>query len=112
VGYLLGIYRIAPGLEVEAQCIAESELLRAYKKTQAAVLNDRKLRAFVNEVFVSRLLDWDQFVAGYLGGRTGWKSRMKRIFKEKGYERDAFEYYSDACDKYRGFIERNSFLYL
>jgi hypothetical protein len=112
VGYLLGIYRIDPRLEFEAQYVAETELLRAYKKTQAAVLNDCKLRAFVNEVFVSRLLDWDQFVAGYLGGKNGWKSRMKRIFKEKGYERDAFEYYSEACEKYRGFIERNSFLYL
>lgn len=112
VGYLLGIYRIDSRLEAEAQCIAENELLRAYKKTQQAIVNDRKLRAFVNDVFVERLLDWDQFVAGYLGGKSGWKSRMKRIFKEKGYERDAFEYHWESCEKYRGFIERNSFLYL
>ncbi len=112
VGYLLSIYRIDSRLETEAQCIAENELLRAYKKTQQSVLNDGKLRAFVNEVFVERLLDWDQFVAGYLSGKNGWKSRMKRIFKEKGYERDAFEYYAEACEKYRGFIERNSVLYL
>lgn len=112
VGYLIGIYRIDTSLKAEAFRVAESELRAAYKKTQHAILNDRKLRAFVSEVFVSRLLDWDEFVAGHLGSKKGWKARMKRMFKEKGYESDAFEYYSEAVDKYRGFIERNSFLYL
>ena len=112
VGYLIGIYRVDASLEAEARCVAETELRAAYKKTQHAVLHDRKLRAFVSEVFVSRLLDWDEFVAGYLRSKKGWKTRMKRIFKEKGYESDAFEYYSEAVEKYRGFIERNSFLYL
>jgi hypothetical protein len=112
VGYLIGIYRIDSSLEAEARCIAETELRASYKKTQHAVLNDRKLRAFVSEVFVSRLLDWDEFVAAHLGSKKGWKTRMKRIFKEKGYESDAFEYYAQAVEKYRGFIERNSFLYL
>ena len=112
VGYLVSIYRINHRLEAEAQCVAENELRAAYKKTQQAVLNDRKLRAFVSDVFVSRLLDWDQFVSGYLHPERGWKARMKRIFKEKGYESDAFEYYNEACEKYRGFIERNAFLYV
>jgi hypothetical protein len=112
VGYLLSIYRIDRALEAEAQRVAETELLAAYKKTQQAVLNDRKLRAFFSETFVNRLLDWDMFVAGYLRREPGWKPRMKRMFKDKGYEPDAFEYYSEAVEKYRGFIERNSFLYM
>jgi len=112
VGYLVGIYRIDRGLEAEAQCIAESELRRAYKKTQQAVLNDRKLRAFLSDTFVRRLLDWDEFVTGHLHPKKGWKTRMKRMFKAKDYEPDAFEYYSEACEKYRGFIERNAFLYV
>jgi hypothetical protein len=97
-------------LEAEAQRVAESELLRAYKKTQQAVLSDRKFRAFFSDVFVSRLLDWDRFVAGYLRGDS--ETKMKRIFKGKGYEPDTFEYYSEAVEKFRGFIERNAFLYL
>ena len=109
---MLSIYRIDSSLEAEAQVIAETELRRAYKMTQHAVLTDRELRAFVSDVFVDRLLDWDEFVAGYLRPTKGWKTRMKRIFKEKGYEPDAFEYYTEAVEKYRGFIERNSFLYL
>ena len=112
VGYLLSIYRIDSCLAAKAQQLAETELLRAYKKTQEAVLNDRKLRAFVSDVFVSRLLDWDQFVSGFLHPLRGWETRMKRVFKDKGYEPDAFEYYAEACEKYRGFIERNAFLYL
>jgi hypothetical protein len=112
VGYLLSIYRIDRRLEAEAQCVAETELRAAYKKTQQTVLNDRKLRAFVSDVFVSRLLDWDQFVSGYLHSERGWETRMKRIFKEKDYESDAFAYYKEACEKYRGFLERNAFLYV
>jgi hypothetical protein len=112
VGYLIGIYRIDSSLAAEAQCIAETELRAAYKKTQHAVLTDRRLRAFVSDVFVSRLLDWDEFVVGHLRSEKGWKTRLKRIFKDKGYESDAFEYYTEAVEKYRGFIERNAFLYL
>jgi hypothetical protein len=112
VGYLLRIYRIDSALEAEAQGIAETELRAAYKKTQHAVLTDRKLRAFVSDVFVSRLLDWDHFVAGYLRGEKGWEARMKRIFKDKGYEPDTFESYTTPGQKYGGFIERNLFLYL
>jgi hypothetical protein len=76
------------------------------------VLNDRKLRAFFSDVFVDRLLDWDLFVVEFLKRKTGWKTRMKRMFKDKGYEPDAFDYYSEAVEKYRGFIDRNAFLYL
>ena len=115
VGYLLSIYRIDSGLEAEAQRIAETELLHAYKKTKHSVLNDRKLRAFLSETFVNRLSDWDEFVAGYLRGdhkRSTWKKKMKQTFKAKDYDGDAFEYYAEACEKYRGFIERNAFLYL
>jgi hypothetical protein len=115
VGYFLRIYRIDSSLETEAQGIAEGELLRAYKKTQHAVLTDRRLRAFFSETFVSRLLDWDHFAAGYLRGdheRSGWKKKMKQMFASKEYEADAFEYYEEACEKHRGFVERNAFLYL
>jgi hypothetical protein len=111
-GYLCSIYRMSSALESEALRVAETELLSAYKKTQHAVLTDRKLRAFFSDTFVERLLDWDTFVAGYLKRESGWKTRMKRMFKDKGYESDAFEYYSEAVEKYRGFIDRNSFLYL
>jgi hypothetical protein len=115
VGYLIGIYRVDRSLEAEAQRIAENELLAAYKKTQHALLTDRKLRAFVSDVFVNRLLDWDTFAAGYLRGdhhRSAWKKEMKRMFASKEYEPDAFEYYTEACDKFRGFLERNAFLYV
>lgn len=112
VGYLLGIYRIDRAVEAEAQRAGESELKAAYKKTQQAVVNDRKLRAFFTDEFVERLLDWDRFVAGYLNRERGWEPRMKRIFKEKGYESDAFQYYKEAAEKYRGFLDRNAFLYV
>jgi hypothetical protein len=36
---------------------------------------------------------------------------MKKMFAEKGYDSDAFDYYKQAADKGRGFLERNAFLY-
>ncbi|HKR14241.1 MAG TPA: hypothetical protein VJT15_19405 [Pyrinomonadaceae bacterium] len=112
VGYLLGIYRIDGAVEAEAQRVAESELKAVYKKTQQAIVNDRKLRAFFTDEFVSRLFDWDRFVAGFLNRERGWEKKMKRIFKEHKYESDAFDYYMEAAEKNRGFLDRNAFLYV
>jgi DUF971 family protein len=115
VGYLMSIYRIGSELETRAQVLAETELKAAYDKTHRAMLNDRRLRAFFSDVFMSRLFDWDEFVRGYLDGQgqsAKWKKKMKKLFAEKGYEKDAFDYFTQAADKGRGFLERNSFLFL
>jgi DUF971 family protein len=112
VGYLMNIYRIGSELETRAQALAEQELKAAYDKTHRAMLNDQRLRAFFSDVFMSRLFDWDEFVRGYLGGQDAkWKKQMKKMFAEKGYEKDAFDYYTQAADKGRGFLERNAFLF-
>lgn len=112
VGYLMSIFRIGSDVEVRAHALAEKELKAAYDKTHHAMLNDQRLRAFFSDVFMSRLFDWDEFVRGYLGGQSEkWKKKMKKMFAEKGYEADAFDYYTQAADKGRGFLERNAFLF-
>jgi DUF971 family protein len=114
VGYLISIYRIGSELETRAHALAEKELKAAYDKTHQAMLNDQRLRAFFTDVFMSRLFDWDEFVRGYLGGQgqdAKWKKKMKKMFADKGYEKDAFEYYTEAAEKGRGFLERNAFLF-
>ena len=112
VGYLIGIYRIDGELEARAHALAENELKAAYDKTHAAMLNDQRLRAFFSDIFLSRLFDWDEFVRGYLHGQSAtWKKKMKKLFAEKGYEADAFDYYVHAADHGRGFLERNRFLF-
>ena len=112
VGYLISIYRIGSELETRVQALAQEELKAAHDKTQQAMLNDQRLHAFFSDVFMSRLFDWDEFVRGYLGGQSEkWKKKMKKMFAEKGYEKDAFEYYTQAADKGRGFLERNRFLF-
>jgi len=40
-----------------------------------------------------------------------WEDEMKRMFAEKGYDRDAFEYFTKAAERHRGFLERNAFLW-
>ena len=112
VGYLMSIYRIGSELEACAQALAEEELKAAYHKTHRAMLDDRRLRAFFSDVFMSRLFDWDEFVRGYLNGQSAaWKKKMKKLFAEKGYEANAFDYYTQAAEKGRGFLERNAFLF-
>jgi len=112
VGYLVSIYRIGSELETRALALAETELKAAYDKTHVAMLNDRRLRAFFSDIFMSRLFDWDDFVRGYLDGQSAkWKKKMKKLFAEKGYEKDAFDYFMQAADTGRGFLERNRFLF-
>jgi len=111
-GCLQRIYRTSAEVENRAQALAETELKTAYRKTQQALATNAKLRAFFSKTFLSRLLDWDQFVAGYLLRRNGrWQSKMKQFFADKGYEPDTFDYYAQAIEKHKGFFERNGSLF-
>ena len=112
LGCLQRIYRAGASLEKRAQSLAETEMKAAYKRTQRELVTNTKLRAFFSETFLGRLLDWDQFVAGYCNGRDGdWQSKMKRLFADKGYEPDTYDYYAQAIEKNKGFFERNGFLF-
>ena len=112
VGYLSGIYRIDSEHEARAQSLANEVFKAAYRKTQQAILKDVRLHAFFSEVFRSRMFDWDEFARGFLNGRSAkWEKQMRKLFAKKGYEADAFEYYTEAAEKGRGFLERNRFLY-
>jgi hypothetical protein len=112
VGYLLSIYRIDAELEARAQSLANEWFKAAYRETQHAILNDVRLHAFFSDVFRSRMFDWDEFAHGFLNGQGAkWEKKMRSLFAEKGYEADAFEYYTEAAEKGRGFLERNRFLY-
>jgi len=112
VGCLQKIYRTSAQLNRKAKTLAKTELKASYRRTQQALTTNAKLRAFFGDVFLSRLSDWDQFVTGYLNGRDRqWQTEMKRMFSEKGYEPDTFDYYAQAVEKYKGFFERNGFLF-
>jgi DUF971 family protein len=112
LGCLQRIYRAGASLEKRAQALAETEMKAAYKKTQRELATNEKIGAFFSDTFLSRLLDWDQFVRGYCNGRDGrWQSKMQRLFADKGYEPDTYEYYAQAIEKHKGFFERNGFLF-
>ena len=112
MGYLQRIYRTSAPVEKKARALAKTELKAAYQKTLSAMTSNAKLRGFFGSVFLSRLFDWDDFVAGYLNGRDeSWQAQMKQLFKQKGYEPDTFEYYAQAVESYKGFFERNGFLF-
>jgi hypothetical protein len=113
VGCLQSIYRPNTALETEAQVVAAAELRAAYRKTLSALSSNNKLRGFFIDVFLGRVYDWDQFVAGYLNGRDErWQTEMKKLFAKKGYEPDTFATYAEAVEQHKGFFERNGFLFL
>jgi DUF971 family protein len=113
LGCLQSIYRPSAALETEAQMVADAELKTAYGKTLAALASSVKLRGFFSDVFLSRLFDWDQFVAGHLNGRDErWQTDMKKLFAKKGYEPDTFDVYTQAVEQHQGFFERNGFLFV
>lgn len=112
LGCLQRIYRADASVEKRAQSLAETEMKAAYKKTQRELATNTKLRSFFSDTFLSRLLDWDQFVCGYCNGRVDqWESKMKQLFADKGYEPDTYDYYAQAIEKNKGFFERNGFLF-
>ncbi len=111
-GCLQRIYRIDGSLLQRAQDLAERELKAAYRKTHQALAGNNKLRGFFSDTFLRRLHDWDEFVAGYLNGRSDdWQSTMKQMFARKGYEPDTFDVYANAIERHKGFFERNGFLF-
>jgi len=117
LGCLQRIYRVGSELEAQAQSLAMVELKAAYRKTQQALLTNQEMRAFFSQVFISRLFDWDTFVTGYLKKQDNlrlnatWEKEMKKMLAAKGYDRDAVAYYTKAAERYRGFLERTSFLF-
>lgn len=112
LGCLHRIYRAGAPLKKRATLLAQNEMKASYKKTQQELSTNAKLRAFFSGVFLKRMFDWDQFVSGYLNGRDPkWQAKMKETFSEKGYEPDTYDYYAQAVERYKGFFERNGFLF-
>ena len=112
MGCLHKIYRTGAPIKRRATLLAQEEMKAAYKKTQAELSTNAKLRAFFSGVFLNRLFDWDQFVTGYLNGRDRkWQTKMKAMLAEKGYDADTYDYYAQAVEKNKGFFERNGFLF-
>jgi len=112
LGCLQRIYRASAPLKRSATLLAQREFKAAYKKTQQELRTNAKLRAFFSKVFLSRLFDWDEFVVGYLNGRDRkWESKMKKMFREKGYDEHQYDDYAKAVEKNKGFFERNGFLF-
>lgn len=112
VGYLRCIYRINDDIFERGQALASKVLREAYQKTQEGLLTNPKLKSLFNDQFVSRLPDWDTFVAGYLelnGDRKAaeaWKRKMKRALAAKGYRREAYDKYAQALENNRLFVEK------
>jgi hypothetical protein len=117
VGYLQSIYQVSAEVAAKGQALNQAAMKAAYKATQHAVKTNAEVRSFFSKGVVEKLLDWDALVSGYLrlnGNQaevTTWKKKMRKVLAAKHYPSDAFDVYVEVMDKYREFLERNSFLY-
>lgn len=117
VGYLQSIYRVSAEVVAKGQALNQAAMKEAYKATQQAVKTNPEVQSFFSKGVVEKLLDWDTLVSGYLrlnGNQTeatNWKNKMRKVLATKRYPSDAFDVYVDVMDKYREFLERNSFLF-
>ena len=117
VGYLQAIYRVSKEVDKKRLKLARMALTKAYNKTQHELLTNHQLRTFFHEDFVKRLLDWDTLVKGYLqitpdtDAFTQWTKEMKQMLAEKGYEERMFDVYREVMENYRGFLERQAYLF-
>jgi hypothetical protein len=117
VGYLQSIYRVSAEVAANGQALNQAAMKEAYKATQQAVKTNAELQTFFSKGVVEKLLDWDLLVSGYLrlngnqSAVTNWKNKMRKLLAAKRYPPDAFDVYFEVMDKYREFLERNSFLF-
>jgi hypothetical protein len=117
IGHLRDIYRASDELHQQGQELARIALKKAYKKTQRKLLSDPKLRAFFDQVFLERLLDWDELVKGYLrikpdtGAGSSWKEKQRAVLAESGYEEHEIDAHLEALENNRAFLERHAFLF-
>ena len=89
---------------IEQLCAAQGLRMTGQRRVIARVLSTAKDHPDVEEVY-QRAHEVDRRIS------LSTVYRTLKLFAEKGYEADAFDYYTEAAEKGRGFLERNRFLY-
>lgn len=118
VAELLGrIYRVDRAGTRLARAALRRELVRAYRRTQAAVRRDPRLAALFHPRFVRRLGDWDDvarlLVATPPGGELepAFAAAVRRLLAGKGYGEDLIEEHLAAARDRAEQVRRFAFLY-
>ena len=117
LGYLQRIYRIGKAVDKKGEELGRESLKEAYVKTRSALQSNQRLRSLFHKKFLSRLLDWDIFVNGYLGLNSHkdedkrWRKKMAERLEANGYKPGAVERLGETVEKNREFLEKYSFLF-
>jgi hypothetical protein len=115
---LLGaIYRVGIETMNIGQQTLFSSMKTAYRKTHSSVINNPWFHGFFDKLFVERVRDWDIFANSFLainGDKAqaeNWKKKMEKTLLEKGYTPKQTKCHIATVERYREFIQRQSFLY-
>jgi hypothetical protein len=114
VGHLRNIYRISDETHARAMTQARKVLRQAYRKTQAELQRNPRLRSSFDPTFVERITDWNRLVRSYLRMQTEpaavlkWIARQRSLLTEKGYQEHEIDDYFHALEANQPFLERQA----
>jgi hypothetical protein len=115
---LLGrIYRVDRAGVRLARAALRRELVRAYRRTQAAVRRDPRLAALFHPRFVRRLGDWDDVARLLLATPRGgelepaFAAAVRRLLAGRGYGEEPIEEHLAAARERAEQVRRFAFLY-
>ncbi len=115
--FLARIYRIGRAEERTARAALRRELVRAYRRTQAAMRRDPELAALFHAEFLRRLGDWDELarllVATPRGGELDatFAAAVRRLLAGKGYREELVEEHLEAVRERAEHVRRFAFLW-
>ena len=116
VGHLRAIFRPDDEVFQQGLVLVRQSARKAYKKTQRQLSANRDLKRLFHPTFVERLSNWDPLVKSYLRCKSetpllAWKEQTRGMLASKGYQEQEIDDCFEALDSYRGFLEKNSFLF-
>jgi hypothetical protein len=117
IPYLGDIYRVSPQLKQEGWRRFEQSTLEAYRKTQAAILQNSDIQDYFNSDFVTHLKDWDHALIVFLQNLenhskpSAWKVELRQWLDEQGYSQQEIKEFISTMKKHVQWLPRLSFLY-
>jgi hypothetical protein len=117
VAFLQEIYRVGREVSETAKVGIRQAIEYAYKKTRNDLINNPKLQAYFQELFIERISDWDTIAAGYLKVRQdpsaidSWKMETKEFLSRRGYTDRMIDDHLCTVDSFDDFLTKYSFLY-
>ncbi|MBE9068564.1 hypothetical protein IQ260_18110 [Leptolyngbya cf. ectocarpi LEGE 11479] len=117
IPYLGDIYRASPQLRQEGWHRFAQATVKAYRKTQAAILQNSDIQDYFHSDFMDHLKDWDHALQVLLQNLenhdkpSAWKVELRQWLQERGYSQQEIKEFISTMKKHVKWLPKLSFLY-